>query len=82
MKDILSDQKASQVRARSLLADLNGSPLIAIPRRDPIVAWLNAYLIRSDRRGFEAKPTDEEDMIAVDQHLRTYAVPLALESAA
>jgi hypothetical protein len=35
-----------------------------------MVDWLNAFLLRSDRRGNVAEPTEAEDLTALDQFLR------------
>ena len=82
MKHATAEEKPNQIHARSLLADIQGSPDTALPRRETIVDWLNSYLLRSDRRSYVMQPTEADDLIAVDKFLRTHHIPVAVHSAA
>jgi hypothetical protein len=73
---------SNQTHARSLLADLMRAPGTLIPRRETIVSWLNAYLIRSDKTGYVAEADDAADLVALDQFLRSHQIPVAIESIA
>ena len=77
-----TDGKTKQAQARALLADIQEAPDTAIPRRDTIVAWLNSFLARSDRKGYVLGETEADDLIALDQFLRSCAVPVAVVAAA
>jgi hypothetical protein len=46
------------------------------------VGWLDAYLLRSDRRGYVMDPTEADDFIALDAFLRGQDVPLLIAAAA
>jgi hypothetical protein len=77
-----ADENTNQTQARALLADIQGAPTTLIPRREPIVGWLTAFLLRSDRTGYVMGATEADDLIALDQFLRTYQVPIAGRTAA
>jgi len=65
------------VHAKALLADIQGAPSTFLPRRDALVDWLNAYLLRSDRRGYVMDPTETADLLELEKFLRTHDVPVA-----
>ena len=77
MKHYTAEEKPIQTHARSLLADIQGAPETFLPRREPIVDWLNAYLLRSDRRGYVTEPAEAADLVAVEKLLRSHKVPVA-----
>ena len=72
----------NQTQARALLADIDGVSATALPRRDTIVRWLNAYLDRSSQTGYVMGETEAADLIALDQFLRAHGVPVAGGAAA
>jgi FAD/FMN-containing dehydrogenase len=82
MKHSTAEEKPNQTHARSLLADIQGAPETFLPRRETIVDWLNAYLLRSDRRGYVMEPTEADDLAAVEKLLRSHKVPVAARAAA
>ena len=49
----MTDLKTYQVYAVSLLADLQAAAKIGVPRREVLIDWLDDFLVRSKRRGFE-----------------------------
>ena len=75
-------ETANQTQAKALLADIQGAPTTLIPRREPIVEWLNAFLLRSRQKDYVLGETEADDLIALDQFLRTYDVPVAGQIAA
>ena len=77
-----ANRKTNQTQARALLADIQSAPTTVIPRREPIVVWLNAFLLRSDQKDYVMGETEAADLIALDQFLRTYHVPVAAPAAA
>jgi hypothetical protein len=77
-----TESGSNQIHARSLLADLKCAPSTPIPRRETIVDWLNAYLVRSDIAGYVAGPDETADLVALDEFLRSHQIPIAVESAA
>jgi hypothetical protein len=82
MEPSSTESGPNQTHARSLLADLKRAPGTPIPRRETIVDWLNAYLVRSDKTGYVAGPEEAADLIALDEFLRSHQIPVAVESAA
>jgi hypothetical protein len=66
-----------QTRARSLLADIQGAPDTALPRRELIVEWLRSYLLRSHRSGSAEEAAETGDLLALEQFLRAHDVPAA-----
>jgi hypothetical protein len=69
--------KEIQTQARALLADIEGAPTTSLPRRETIVDWLNAFLVRTDKKGYVLGETEAADLNELDQFLRTYDVPVA-----
>lgn len=77
MKPNNAEEKTHQTQARALLADIQDAPETIIPRREAIVDWLNAYLLRSNRKEYVMEQTDADDLIALKKFLRAYQVPVA-----
>jgi hypothetical protein len=77
MKHYTADEKGIQAHAKALLADIQGAPSTFLPRRETLVDWLNACLLRSDRRGAAVDPTEAADMVELEKFLRTHDVPVA-----
>ncbi len=71
----------TQSQARSLLADIHGAATALIPRRDTIVTWLDAFLVRVGVRGYVAEQADTEDLAALDLFLRELQIPIAAQPA-
>ena len=74
MKHFTPDEKENQAQAKSLLADIMGAPAVLLPRRDTLVAWLEAYLLRSDRRGYVMEDSESTDLNALSRFLRSQGV--------
>jgi hypothetical protein len=76
------EETTHHTQAKALLHDIASAPVTAIPRRDTIIAWLETYLARTSEKGHITSDAEANDLIALDQFLRTYAVPVAGETAA
>ncbi len=74
--------KTNQMQAQTLLADIEAAPSTALPRREAVVAWLNAFLARSNHKNYVMGETEADDLIALNKFLRTYDVPAASLSTA
>jgi hypothetical protein len=77
MKHYTADEKGTQTHAKALLADIQGAPSTFLPRRETLVDWLNAYLLRSDRRGYVVDATETADLAELEKFLREHDVPVA-----
>jgi hypothetical protein len=77
MKHFTPDEKENQAQAKALLADIQGSPAVALPRRETIVDWLEAYLRRSDRRGYVMDDSEGTDLHALARFLRAHGIALS-----
>jgi hypothetical protein len=73
------ETRTNQAHARSLLADIQHAPQIALPRRETLVDWLNAYLVRAERRGYVDVRAETDDLVALDKFLRSAQIPVAAD---
>jgi hypothetical protein len=80
MNSATDEKKTSQTHARALLEDIQRAPEIALPRRETLVDWLNAFLLRAGRRGYVMAQAETEDLIALDRFLRSLNIPVAAEA--
>ena len=74
-------ENPTQAQARSLLADIQGAATALIPRRDTIVIWLDALLVRVGVRDYVAAEADTQDLAALDRFLRELEIPIAVQPA-
>jgi hypothetical protein len=63
--------------ARSLRADIMAAPTVWLPRREILLGWLNAFLLRAEAPGYELGDTEASDLAALDSFLRKKKVPVA-----
>jgi hypothetical protein len=70
-------QNDSLTHARQLRADILGSPTVWLPRRDVLLDWLNAFLLRAGRSASALEESDQPDLAALDQFLRIRKIPIA-----
>lgn len=75
-----SEETPHTIQARALLHDIESAPTTALPRRATLVAWLNAYLDRASRKDYVTDEAEAGDLIAMEQFLRSCAVPVTGES--
>jgi hypothetical protein len=61
--------------ARALRADILAAPAVWLPRREILVEWLTAFLLRADMPKYELGETEAADLAALDQFLRKKNVP-------
>lgn len=66
------------LQARGLRADILGAPAVWLPRRDALLEWLNAFLVRSSAAKYELGETEASDLVALERFLRKQKVPVAL----
>ena len=65
------------IHARQLRADILGSPAVWLPRRDILLDWLNAFLLRVTTPEYALDENEAPDLAAVDEYLRKRKVPAA-----
>jgi hypothetical protein len=76
-----TDGKTNRAQAQVLQSEIQNAPSTLIPRREPILEWLKAFLIRSDRKDYVMGETEADDLTALDLFLRAYGVPVAAHAA-
>ncbi len=67
----------TMTQARALQADLLGSAHIWIPRREILMDWLKAFLIRGAKPNYVADQDDTEGLDAIGVFLRQSSIPVA-----
>jgi len=77
-----TDEAPSRIQARALLADIEGAPDVALPRRLVFIAWLRDFLNRTHRKGSVPLAVDAENLVALDQFLRSCSVRVATRAVA
>jgi hypothetical protein len=65
------------MHARALQADILAAPGVWLPRRDILLEWLNAFLVRAAASKYELEESEAADLRALDQFLRKQKVPVA-----
>ncbi len=72
-------QKQSEhfLRARSLRADVLAAPDVWLPRRETLLDWLDAFVLRAEIVTYDLGETEAADLTALDQFLRKKKVPVA-----
>jgi hypothetical protein len=66
----MTELKTYQVYATSLHADIEAAANDGLPRREVLIAWLDDFLLRAKKRGFEMAPADVDNLTALDQFVR------------
>ncbi len=64
--------------ARALQADINASPGVWLPRRDVLLEWLAAFLVRAGAPSYVLRENEADNLAALDQFLRRQKVPVAV----
>lgn len=77
-----SEEHPLRIQARLLLADIEGAPDVALPRRLVFIAWLRDFLNRTSRKGGVPAEDDAGNLIALEQFLRECAVPVTTREVA
>jgi hypothetical protein len=69
------------VYAVSLLADLQAAAKIGVPRREVLIDWLDDFLVRSKKRGFEMEQVEVDDLIALDEFVHRNGIAASVRAA-
>jgi hypothetical protein len=71
----MTDLKTYQAYAASLYADIHAVVKDGLPRREVLLDWLDDFLLRAKKRGFQMAPADVNDLMALDQFVRINKIP-------
>jgi hypothetical protein len=67
--------------AASLLDDIRTAAKTGLPRREVLLDWLDDFLERTKRRGFEMEQAEVDDLIALDQFVHRNGIPATVRTA-
>ena len=73
----MNQNKEHLIHARALRAEITGAPEVWLPRRDTLLEWLNAFLLRAEAPKYGLGATEAADLEALALFLRKKKVPLA-----
>jgi hypothetical protein len=71
----MTELKTYQVYATSLHADIEAAVNDGLPRRQVLLDWLDDFLRRAKKRGFEMAREDLDNLTALDQFVRFNKIP-------
>ena len=71
----MTELKTYQVYATSLHADIKAAVNDGLPRREVLLDWLDNFLLRAKKRGFEMVQEDVDNLTALDQFVRFNRIP-------
>lgn len=74
----MSNNNEHFIHARAMQADILAAPAVWLPRRDILLEWLKAFLVRAGAPRYELEETEAADLRALDQFLRKQKVPVAV----
>jgi hypothetical protein len=77
----MTDLKTYQVYAVSLLADLQATAKDGVPRREVLLDWLDDFLVRTKKRGFEMAQAEVDNLIALDEFVHRNGIPATVRAA-
>jgi hypothetical protein len=66
----MTELKTYQVYATSLHADIEAAVNDGLPRRQVLLDWLDEFLLRVKKRGFQMEQGDVDNLTALDQFVR------------
>lgn len=77
----MTDLKTYQVYATSLHNDIEAAANDGLPRREVLLEWLNEFLLRAKKRGFQMEQGDVDNLTALDQFVRFNGIPATVRAA-
>lgn len=80
-RQTMTDLKTYQAYAESLYADIHAVVKDSLPRREVLLGWLDDFLLRAKKRGFQMEQADVNDLTALDQFIRINKVPATVRAA-
>jgi hypothetical protein len=76
-----NQQTPDALKALSLQSDIQQAAATLLPRREPILDWLKAFLSRAGQKGYILGETEADDLNSLEAFLREYGVPVAAKAA-
>ena len=80
-RQTMTDLKTYQAYAESLYADIHAVVKDSLPRREVLLGWLDDFLLRAKKRGFQMEQADVNDLTALDQFVRINGIPATVRAA-
>jgi hypothetical protein len=77
----MTELKTYQEYATSLYTDIHAVVKDGLPRREVLLDWLDDFLQRAKKRGFEMAQADVNDLTALDQFVRINKIPATVRTA-
>ena len=77
----MTDLKTYQVYATSLHADIHAVVKDGLPRREVLLDWLDDFLLRAKKRGFQMEQAEVNNLIALDQFVHMNGIPATIRTA-
>ncbi|HUJ45252.1 MAG TPA: hypothetical protein VLW52_16775 [Opitutaceae bacterium] len=78
----MTDLRTYQVYAVSLLADLQATTAKdGVPRREVLLDWLDDFLVRAKKRGFEMAQVEVDNLIALDEFVHRNGIAATARAA-
>jgi hypothetical protein len=74
----MNTQNENISRANAMRGEILAAPDVWLPRRDSLLDWLNAFVLRAAAPSYALGETEEADLKALDRFLRHRKVPAAL----
>ncbi|MGA2444046.1 MAG: hypothetical protein ABSG50_01295 [Opitutaceae bacterium] len=76
----MTDLKTYQVYAASLLDDIRAVAQNGLPRREVLLDWLDDFLVRTKKRGFQMEQAEVDNLIALDQFVHMNGIPATVRT--
>jgi hypothetical protein len=77
----MTELRTYQEYATSLYADIHAVVKDGLPRREVLLDWLNDFLLRAKKRGFQMEQADLNNLTALDQFVRINGIPATVRTA-
>jgi hypothetical protein len=79
-RQTMNELKTYQTYAKSLLTDIQAVAKNGLPRQEVILDWLDEFLLRSKKRGFQMGQPDVDDLTALDLFVRVNKIPATVRA--
>ena len=76
----MTELKTYQEYATSLHTDIHAVVKDGIPRREVLLDWLDDFLLRAKKRGFQMEQAEVDNLIALDQFVHMNGIPATVRT--